>query len=788
VVRVAEVLGKCWRSAGVFVLSILGVFWFHDIVAAGAPTNTWLLWDLLRLWFWQTVLSSACVCAGYRVLNTLDERTRPSSDRLALAFPVGLGVFGLGMYIAGMLGIFHWVTAIIWPIVLVATGAPCVYTAWKAHRLESDNTSATDTTTWFSTACLMAGGAGIGLIYLGLLSPFAVNYDASWMHLVIAQDYAREGRMLAFNGNWVKNVPHFASLIHTWGFLVPGMGKHQSLRWMLALHTEFCVFLWTLVGIRAAINWAVQRKVHSGWVVLFLFPAMFAHDSNMGGAADHVLALFAVPILMLGASAGNSFRWQSGVLWGSVAGVALLVKLQATYLIAPMAVWFLFAIVRNFVRSNAEQTRLRRLRSMIICGVVTLMASLLVFGAHAGRSWWYHNNPFYPLMQDVFLHSRPTIKGAATQVRYLFADWPYHPPVPLGERIIDSLKLLWSFSFAPHYSFQKNALITGSLFTLAVPFLVFLRPNRRVTLVAFAGIGATFCWAMTYRVDRNIQTYLPLLVVGTAAILTTAWQTGRAAKLGIALLVGMQLVAAGDTWFSGMDRVTASVALIRSTFNGSASSRYDGYASSYIEIGNSLPKQAVVLMHTQHVSLGINRTVILDWPGFQGQIDYSEMTSAYDVWRRFAELGVTHVVYPGWQYTSPIKQGYILFTVFSRIYADSAKNFGPLQMFEFPKTPPPVADPYLVGAIGVGGLQNGLYDIKALCQIETYPPHLIGAAQVREAMSTPEHLVKNATIVLVGHQDSEVVRPFLSTSFQPLSSTPGYTVWWRISQPVQDSK
>jgi len=779
VFRVAAVLGKSWRSAGVFALSILGVLWFHHMVAAREPTTTWLLWDLLRLWSWQVVLSSACLCAGYRVLSWLDDPARPAFDRLALAFPVGLVVFGLGMYVAGMLGIFHWVTAIAWPIVLVAVGVPCVWKAWKAHRLESDNTQPSDARPWFSATLLLAGGAGIGLLYLGLFSPAAVNYDASWMHLAIAQDYAREGRLLPFDGDWVKNVPHFASLIHTWGFLLPGMGVHQPLRWMFALHTEFCVFLWTLVGIRSAINWTVQRKVRAGWVVLFLFPAIFAHDNNMGGAADHVLALFAIPILMLGVSAGISFRWQSCMLWGFVAGGALLVKLQATYLVAPMAAWFSFAFVRNLIRGENGRSRFRLFGSMILCAIVAPATALLVFGVHAGRSWWFHSNPVYPLMQDVFRHSRPYIRGAATQVRYLFSDWSFHPPEPLGERIVDSLKLVWSFSFVPHYSYQKDALITGSLFTLTVPFLLFLRANRRVYLIAFAGLGATFCWAMTYRVDRNIQVYMPLLVVGTAAFLTIAWQTGRAAKLGVVLLVGMQLTAAGDTWFSGIDRVDASAALMRSTFNGSAATRYDGYASSYIELGKSLPKQAVVLLHNQHISLGINRPVVLDWLGFQGQIDYRRMGTAYDVWHRFQTLGITHVVYPNWQHIIPTKQGNILFSVFSRIYADSAKSFGPLQLVEFPTKPPPVADPYVVGSFGVDGLEDGLYDIKALSQIETYPPHMIRPARVREVGSDLKWLAENAPIVLAGHRVSGVANPGLSANFRIISSTAGYTVWWR---------
>lgn len=43
------------------------------------------------------------------------------------------------------------------------------------------------------------------------------------MHVVIAQDYAREGHLVPFVGDWQPNVPHLASFVFTWGFIVPGL-------------------------------------------------------------------------------------------------------------------------------------------------------------------------------------------------------------------------------------------------------------------------------------------------------------------------------------------------------------------------------------------------------------------------------------------------------------------------------------------------------------------------------------------------------------------------------------
>ena len=52
----------------------------------------------------------------------------------------------------------------------------------------------------------------LGLLYLGSFSPDAVGYDAAWYHLVIAQDYAREGRIVSYMGDWAKNLPQLGQL------------------------------------------------------------------------------------------------------------------------------------------------------------------------------------------------------------------------------------------------------------------------------------------------------------------------------------------------------------------------------------------------------------------------------------------------------------------------------------------------------------------------------------------------------------------------------------------------
>src|SRR6185295_2774536 len=148
-----------------------------------------------------------------------------------------------------------------------------------------------------ATAVIVFGVLCLGLLYLQAMTPDALDYDPRWYHLTVAQDYAREGKIVPFPADYPKCYPHLASLVYTWGFLVPGL--NDPLRWMLALHNEFCLFLWTLVGVAAGVAWLVEKaRVRGAWVAFFLFPGIFLYDSHIGGGADHVVAFFAVPLFL----------------------------------------------------------------------------------------------------------------------------------------------------------------------------------------------------------------------------------------------------------------------------------------------------------------------------------------------------------------------------------------------------------------------------------------------------------------------------------------------------------
>jgi hypothetical protein len=284
------------RSALIGATGIAAAIFLASWLNRSQPVRSWFFFDLATILAWQVCLSAACTGAGYTVVKRLLPDDRTSLETVALSFPVGVVIFVLGMYAGGYLHLFGPAFAVALPATMILASARPVLRAWRARA--ADPASAIVGMGGLSTVAIVVGILAVGIIYLGAMSPDAVNYDASWNHLAIAQDYAREGRIVSFPADWNRNFPHLGSVLNTWAFLVPGL-RLPALRWMMALHDELSVFVWTLVGVAAAARWLVGREVRATWVAFILFPGIFVGDYSLGGSADHFVALFAAPLLLL---------------------------------------------------------------------------------------------------------------------------------------------------------------------------------------------------------------------------------------------------------------------------------------------------------------------------------------------------------------------------------------------------------------------------------------------------------------------------------------------------------
>jgi hypothetical protein len=363
----------------------------------------------------------------------------------------------------------------------------------------------------------------------------------------------------------------------------------------------------------------------------------------------------------------------------------------------------------------------------------------------------------------------------------IVADWHARAPTVLGERLSKAVQMVATFSLVPHYSFADNLPTYGSLFTLSLPLLLVTGRARRIWLGAALGVGALFLWAFTYWVDRNLQIFLPILVAVTAAIYVRGWELGWSARIGVVMLALVQLGWSSSLYVAGNDRIADSLSLLRSGMEGRGRDRLKDYRSEYVALGESLPKDAVVMLHYLHGSLGIERPIILDWVGYQGIIDYREFRTPGDLYARLKEIGVTHIVTGPNPHAGDYRQEEVIFDAFVDRYGRSPQRFGSLNLFPMPAAAPPPEAPYQVLAIGLPGYKDGLYPVEALSTCETLPPAYQHRADPVRTSPSFASLVPDAKAALIGQNVAldGPTQELLNREFHEVRAPDGFRVLLR---------
>jgi hypothetical protein len=769
------------RSAGVILICVIAIGLTLAFVNRIRPVEGWLVLVVGVIVGWQLLLNLAWLGLGLVVTWRFLPDRLPLAERICISAPVGVVGFVMGLYGLGALGLFRPGFAVGLLLVTLLVGIPGLQKLWHEHQEASPTALAPSVNRWLGSAASVFGILGVGVIYLGVFTPDAINYDARWIHLSIAQDYVREQRLLPFSGDWQRCYPHLASMLHTWDFLVPGLTEPAA-RWMMALHTEFALFLWTLVGVKAAVDWLVAKPLRGAWAGTFLFPGIFVYDNNMGGAADHVLAFFVLPLFLLSVRLPSRASKGAFVLWGIVAGGAVLTKYQAVYILLPLMLVVVWGTVRSERALGSALRSLGRAATWSAAGLVGVTAP------HFVKNWWFHRNPFYPLMQD-WISSQPTVRDGALLVRDLLTDWHFKAPTLIGPRLKEAFTLLFTFAFTPHYSFTNELPTFGFLFTLTLPLLLLIPRSGRLWIGALTSLGALFCWAFTYLVDRNLQVVLPLFVAATVAILVRAWQLGYLARFGVGGLILLQLIWGGDVWFGGSDRIASSINIIRSTLDARSAVRFAGMSADYLALDKLVPEDAEILLHHWHPQLGIDRNVHLDWAGFQGEIDYRTFATPREFYDRLRALGVTHVVYLPGEQAGSSKQEDVIFLSLAILYGGQKTRVGMFEVFPLPPVPPPARAPLQVLTLGVGPYQDGLYDVTELGTCRFLPPEhqQWGHPRVLANAAGAGPLLDLSDAVLVGNarrHDPEIGAR-IAREFQAAAPYPGLSVYIRIRPPGQ---
>lgn len=765
------------RSSVVAVVALLALVLSAGWLDEHYHVKDWLAWTLAIIWGWQTLLAASVAWLGNAiVVRVLGIRPRSLCETVALAVPTGVMAFSMGMFVAGFLGLLTSTFSVLWPLAMLAGGSWMLRHQLPRMRLwlerERSDRKALDA---FGVAATVAGILAVGLVYLQNFSPSAITYDAAWTHLAIAQDYAREGRIVPFWADWPKNLPHLGSVINTWSFLVPGLDVPAA-KYMMALHTEFVFFLWTLVSVTAVMQ-RLDGWRSGSWASMFLFPALFVYDHCLGGGADHFVAFFAPPMFLALLETVETGEAQWWVQLAIVTSGALMTKMQAAQMaISAMAI-LAVVLVRDIVQRLRGKNQ-RSWKSLWSGPLLATATSVVLTAPHFVKNLIYFRNPIFPFAQDIFTHSRPTMADAPLLANYILRSWGMHPAHTLLGQVKTFAVAVITFPCHP------NAPESGALFAVGLVLAPFLPNARRLWLGLLFACGSLAVWNLSYPQGRNLQGILPVVAAVTGASLIKASRLSWLARMFVAVLLALQVVAGFDNFFANPDRISDAISLIRSGRNARAQSRFDEFQRQYIALGRSLPLGAVVLLHTMHTNLGIDRTILHDGMGFQSLIDARTFHNAREYYLRLKEIGVTYIVYEPDAAAAHTRQEEAIFSAFALPNRDRAQSFGGMRVFSLPPGPPPDELSYEVFIKGIGEQDDGLYPIADLGTMEDLPREL----RSRHVPAIPfgtkptAELISRARVVLLArHTEIDVeARRVLDESFSLFTTHSDFSVLVRV--------
>lgn len=733
---------KSYRSRSLQIATLL-VLSAAFLLAYGNqyyPMQHWLFFRYLKIWCEVGGFVLSCFTSGWWLLKVMLPESPRLSERMLLAFGVGVLAFYLLMFTAGMLGLFAPALFYTVPICLIGLGLPSVVPSLprQGRRLYGYlGRLLQPRSTIQVLAALLCVIALLG-VYLQVLLPRNAHADSYWYHLPVAEHYIAAGRIVRFAEGWyVGCYPQLASLLYTWAFLSPGdLFSHV----VLCEHLDFVLFSVTVIGVSgfAARLLHIRHLPYAGACV-FLFPKLFVYDSNVTGNADHILGFW---VLLLGVALvrlSTQFARREAVLTGLFTAAAACTKYQACYVIAPATMLVLFLAMR-------------RRRWMV--ALVWLFTLVLISSTHWLKNIVYYHDPFYPLLNR-YLPATPFHAGAAETLEDAYWLPQFAAQGPWLQRIWSSLKASLTFSFIPNdWGFHGQRPVFGSLFTLAIPVLLFINAGKRLLGVFVGTQVGLVVWYLTSHQDRFLQSLLPWMAAATAAVLYLVWRKGVWARLGTGALVTAQIASGLDVYFMQTHMMLAD-SPIRALTEYLAAAHTGKYAERYVvspteeKVAAVLPPDAVLLSHIYQSRLGLGVRVVADGAGWQGAIEYLQHGSPADTADLLNRLGVSHVMrHPDPKALSNRDMAReIVFQRWLALYTDPERNYDDATLAKVASLP---RDAALAGQ----PTRIAVFDCAARASVGIYTPRGLGQGEAFktlpwDALIQNESDELNATTVIV---------------------------------------
>jgi len=360
----------------------------------------------------------------------------------------------------------------------------------------------------------------------------------------------------------------------------------------------------------------------------------------------------------------------------------------------------------------------------------TLMVVLgLVFTAPQwAKNWVWYGDPLYPVLHKHFA-ANPWTGDSENRFVWGFMEDQLWQPDKTWAGLWESIQVLLQFSFQPHDwpKFHGKVPVFGSLFTLLLFTLPFLKKTKRVWGLFLSVHLGVFIWYWTHHQDRYLQAVVPWMTAAAAAAILLVWRHGFAARAAVVGMVSLQVIWGGDVYFIPGHAMVGSpvkaVADLLSTGYRKDFAARDKTFAPFTDVGAALPKGAKLLVHEYHPHLGIAAASVNDYPVNQGGISYGELATPRAVYDKLKSYGVTHLLWV----TSANKgadslAGDLVFYHFALKVGVGAKVYGSMTLAAMPEKPPPEGE--LGGALALTcgkGLPAGLYHLADL-HVPAYGP------------------------------------------------------------------